>query len=148
METNSLNQKRVRLEEGVLKTAKQFFGSRYKTIELFADQKSMEEYKANRERTAMKHGTTLQFFESADGIIFYVAKLQEGLNTIIDLKPHSVMSGGELWKFGYVTKDGDIMVLFNDSYVAQGRDQAKKMFAKVVEYCKDIEGSTPFATKS
>lgn len=88
-----------------------------------------------------------KWFYSEDTLFYiYVIKEERGFSTINEIKPWGCIGGGELWKFGYVTAEGQIVMLFGNHYVAQGRKMARELFMKA--QLATPMGCTTFAQKS
>lgn len=134
-------EKTVKAHETKQTTARELFSMTYGTRELYTSEVIESMKKKIRERIESKKAN-VEFFED-DGVIFYSSTFTEEsgpnkgdkLTTITNLKDYSVMSGGELWKFGYINKKtGQITLLFGGHCVAKGRREAFKYFeiAKIV----------------
>ncbi len=150
--------KTVKAYETKLVTARELFSMTYGTHELYSDSEIESMKKKVVERLKLKMAS-IEFYEN-EGIIFYSHTFieEEGPNkgdsitTINHLKDYSVLSGGELWKFGFINKKtGEITLLFGGNCVAKGRNEAFKYFeiAKVVtenKFANSID-LVPFAHK-
>lgn len=151
-------EKTVKAHETKLITARELFSMSYATRELYTPDNIESMKKKVIEKLKLRM-TSVTFFEN-EGIIFYSSTFKEEngpnkgekLTTINYLKDYSVMSAGELWKFGYINKKtGQITLLFGGNCVAKGRQEAFKYFeiAKVVTTTR-FENSAdliPFAHK-
>jgi hypothetical protein len=142
--------KTVKMSDEVSVTAKEFFRNQYTTAELYQEKK-IAELKEKITQQAQKRGNSVRFFCS-DGIEFYTytIKKENSLTTLNELKDFGALSGGEAWKFGYVTKEGKIIMLFGNQYVAKGRENAIALYEKVALYVKTHIGNEaiPFAEKN
>ena len=128
--------KTVKAHESKLITARELFSLSYGTRELY-DEKTIENIKQRiLDRSKMRVGGSVEFFEN-DGVIFYSSTFTEeggpcnGMEmTVINyLKDYSILAGGELWKFGFINKKtGEIYLLFGGHYIAKGRKDAFHYF--------------------
>jgi hypothetical protein len=133
---------------------RELFSLTYSTKELFTFEK-IEEMKCKIiESLNPKGEIEIEFFEN-EGVVFYCSSFKENgkkLTTINDLKDYSIISGGELWKFGFVNrKTGNITLLFGGHFIARNRQEAFKYFeiAEVVTSNKfeDSKDLIAFAIK-
>jgi predicted Holliday junction resolvase-like endonuclease len=131
-------------------TARELFSMSYATRELYSDEKI-----ASMKKEAIeKAHANIEFFEN-EGIIFYIHKFKERgkeLATINTLTDFTSLSGGELWKLGFVNrKTGQIILLFGGHFIARGRKEAFKYYeiAKLVTANKfeNPADLVPFAQK-
>lgn len=140
-------------------SAKDLFFMSYPTRELYTAEK-IDEMKNKLVKIAAEKKELVRFFEN-DGIIFYLWTFTELIGTekgkkmtvINCIKDWSAMSGGDMWKFGYVnSKTGTITFMFDGNYVAKGRKRAYELFNIATNVAtktlqKDVE-LIPFAHKN
>lgn len=139
-------------------TAKELFSMTYGTRELYSDQQ-IETLKTKITNRIKMKMASVEFYEN-DGVVYYAHTFVEPegpnkgdeITTINYIKDYSVMSAGELWKFGFLNKKtGEITLLFGGNCVAKGRSEAFKFFeiAKIVTTHKFKNSSdlVPFAHK-
>lgn len=89
----------------------------------------------------------LQGFTSEEGLEYIRSEfIEQGqpLATISVCKAGSCLSGGELWKFGFI-KDGKIYLVCNGEYLARGRDMAIKTYSHLMQVLGE---PTLFAAKN
>jgi len=143
-------QETVKIGNEVKITAKEFFGTQYKTTQLY-DAKKIAELKEKTIENAKKRNNAVKFF-FADGIEFfsYTITNEKKLTTLNQVQDGGMLSGGELWKFGYVEKNGKITMLCGNHYIADGREDAIGKFQIVKGYVEKHIGkeATAFATKN
>lgn len=123
--------KTTKAQETKMITARELFSMSYATRELYSDEK-IEEMK----KEAISQNPVVEFFEN-EGIIYYIMTFVEQgkslatINNLIDFTSEH----GKFWKFGFINKKtGNIIMLFNDNFIANGRNEAFSYFeiAKIV----------------
>lgn len=109
-------------------TVMEFFKTDKTTRQLMTEDDIFEKKKMFA-RLDKEHGDKTTYYEK-DGIVFFTVELstENGFRLIHNLTPHSSMSGGKLWKFGFVNEANEIVELAGGHFIAKGRNEARSVF--------------------
>lgn len=143
------------MNEFVEVNGKKFFGTKYRTEEIYdgVHYKSIDKLKKLVEdRARFYKYDAISFFEN-EGVHFFLNTITEANGTLTfinQLQEGGCLSGGDIWKFGFVDKEGRIFLLYKGNYVARGRKEAIKFFRSVKIYVEHAyKGECiAFATKN
>lgn len=118
----------------VLVDAKQLFKTNQDTKELISDIEIQERKNKIMER-AIRANDTCSFMVN-NGIELYLYDIKnENITTINELCVSSSSGDSDIWKFGYINNNNEIICLFGNNFVANNRDKAKLIFKRVEDYC-------------
>jgi hypothetical protein len=130
------------LTEEVCIGARQFFKTNKATNELISEYEIQERKNKLIQRSAS--AGDLCFFFSNEGVEIYLYNINsESFTTLNEICLSSNSGDSDVWKFGYVNADNEIVSLFGNHYVANSREMAMDVFVRVKEYC--IGRGKPFA---
>lgn len=124
--------------------AKELFKTNFSTSELISES-YIQDKKLQIQKRTNDRGNICSFYTN-DGVDCYLyGILSDGFTTMNQVHQTKPVSDNEIYKFGYITPNGQIRMLFGNHFVVNGREQMKSVFNTVKEYCAGK--GEPFAYK-